>query len=326
MLDRCIHPVIGISTEMRLRHRSCFDSPRICPDAGMLPLGEHRHHSRIQGMRRREMGMRNRYRWWAIFSIFAGAMALADIPGNPPDDRLPPDRGAETDIVLPILTYHLLGVRAHQSTEATRLTVTPGNFTRQMRCLAANGYHTIALTDLAAYLRGGKPLPPRAVVLTFDDGWRDQYDVALPVLRKTGLTATFFVVSDYVGHPEFMSWAQLRTLARAGMSIGSHSHSHADLTQITDWNLLRDELVLSKSIIERNTGHEVEVFAYPYGAYDDQTIAAVEQAGYVAARADRPGVVHGPSNLYALRTLDAPNDLADFENALSAPGICARQT
>jgi peptidoglycan/xylan/chitin deacetylase (PgdA/CDA1 family) len=264
--------------------------------------------------------MCNRLTWPTVLLICASALASAGSASEPPA----PAGSAAADIPLPILVYHQIRARPHQSTEATRLTVTPGNFARQMRCLAANGYHSISLTDLAANLREGTPLPARPVALTFDDAWREQYDEALPVLRKSGFTATFFVVTDYVGNPGFMSWELLRRLAKDGMSIGSHSHSHADLAQITDDNLLRDELVLSKAIIERKTGHKAEVFAYPYGSYDDRTITAVGRAGYIAGRADRPGTVHGRSGLLALGAVNAPNDLADFEKALAAPGICAR--
>jgi peptidoglycan/xylan/chitin deacetylase (PgdA/CDA1 family) len=294
---------------------------RIPPDADFRLAGEHQKAISLLLRASPEIDMRNRLTWSAALLICASALAPAGAASEPPAAA----GSAATGIPLPILAYHQIRARTNQSTEATRLTVTPRNFARQMQCLAANGYHSISLTELTAYLREGRPLPARPVVLTFDDAWREQYDEALPVLRKSGFTATFFVVTDYVGHPGFMSWEQLRRLARAGMSIGSHSHSHADLVQVTDDNLLRDELVLSKAIIERKTGRKAEVFAYPYGSYDDRTIAAVERAGYVAARADRPGSVQMRSDLFALGAVNAPNDLADFEKVLSAPGICAKR-
>ena len=262
--------------------------------------------------------MRNRFTGLAVSLILAATLAVAGSPGDQAD-------GTEARFAVPILVYHLIGARAHQPSEATRLIVTPGNFSRQMRCLAANGYHSISLAQLAAHLREGTALPAKPLVLTFDDGWRVQYDTALPALRKSGMTATFFVVTDYVGHDEFMTWVQLRALVRAGMSLGSHSHSHMELAQVADDNLLRDEILLSKAIIERNTRARVEVFAYPYGAHDARTMAAVENAGYVAARADQPGGTQERADLYRLGAVNAPNELADFERLLGAPGICAKQ-
>jgi len=217
---------------------------------------------------------------------------------------------------LPIFVYHLIRERAIESTEALRLTVAPDIFESQMSYLGAKGYETLALADLAAHFREGKPLPEKAVILTFDDGWEEQFETAVPILRNYGLRATFFVVTNYVGHHEFFSWDQIRTLISYGMTIGSHSRHHPDLAEISSADELRDEIETSKAILERETGTSIDAFAYPYGAYNHETIAAVERAGYTTARADKFGLVHSEADLYTLKIVTAPNDLETFEKML----------
>jgi peptidoglycan/xylan/chitin deacetylase (PgdA/CDA1 family) len=181
----------------------------------------------------------------------------------------------------------------------------------------AKGYETLSLSRLAGHFREGRPLPERAVVLTFDDGWEEQFETAAPIVRRYGLRATFFVVTSYVGHREFLSWDQIRTLVSYGMAIGSHSRHHPDLAEISNADELRDEIETSKAIIERETGTSVDAFAYPYGAYNRKTIAAVERAGYTTARADRFGIMHAEADLYKLTVVTAPNDLEMFEEILA---------
>ena len=185
-----------------------------------------------------------------------------------------------------------------------------------MKYLQAAGFHVISFGDLERYLDRGIPLPPQPVILSFDDGWEDQLTYALPILQKYRYTATFFIVTNYVGLRDFLSWSQLRQLYLAGMIIGSHSRSHPFLDRITNPNLLESEIVESKLTIEQHLGSSVNEFAYPYGAYNQAIIAMVEKAGYRAARADYPGVWHSNNDRYFLSAVTAPADVTAFEKRL----------
>jgi peptidoglycan/xylan/chitin deacetylase (PgdA/CDA1 family) len=174
-----------------------------------------------------------------------------------------------------------------------------------MKYLKDADYHIISFGDLENYFRRGTTLPSRPVVLSFDDGWSDQYIYAFPILEKYHYTATFFVFTNPVGTKGFITWAQLRAMRAAGMTIGSHTRSHPYLTRISDPTLLRKEIVDSKQVLEKQLGTPVTDFAYPFGQYNAAVAAAVEAAGYLTARGDRYKSVQS-TNLYELNALNAP--------------------
>jgi peptidoglycan/xylan/chitin deacetylase (PgdA/CDA1 family) len=186
---------------------------------------------------------------------------------------------------VPILLYHHIAALAESAgSDWYVTTVTPDAFEEQMAYLAYNGYHTVRIMDLVDAARGRRVLPPNPVVITFDDGWIDGYEGALPVLRKYGMIATFFIPAQWIGgtNSEVMSWEQLQELSRQGMEIGSHSMTHPYLTQLGP-EALAWELQDSKSVLEEHLGIPIEAFAYPFGIYDDNVVAQTEAAGYQAA-------------------------------------------
>lgn len=171
------------------------------------------------------------------------------------------------------------------------------------------------LAFLKQYLRVGGHLPPNPVILSFDDGWEDQFTYAFPVLRKYGFTATFFIVTNYVGRRDFLSWNQIRNLASAGMTIGSHSCTHPFLSRIVDHSVLESEISGCKRTIELHLGKPIEEFAYPYGAFNQSVIQLVEKAGYRSARADYFGMWHSKNDQYFLSAINAPPNLDAFKRA-----------
>jgi len=214
---------------------------------------------------------------------------------------------------VPIFVYHL--VRPAELTDTPDIRaylVTPDVFELQMRYLHDNKYHVISFSDLENYLNDGVPLPSRPVILSFDDGWENQFAYAFPILQKYHLTATFFIFTNAMGHREYLSWSQVQTLLEAGMTIGSHTRSHPYLAQITDQTKLEDEIAGSKQIIEAHTGTTTNEFAYPFSSYSTTTIALVKKAGYKSARAFSLGVLHTRNDLYTLSTVPGPNDLFTF--------------
>ncbi len=195
-----------------------------------------------------------------------------------------------------ILMYHEV------SDVPERLCVAPEDFRAQMDWLVAAGYETMTLTTLRRHLALGRPLPEKAVVITFDDGYASIYGTVYPILAERGLTATFFIPSGLVGQPGRVNWTQLVEMSEAAFEIGSHSVSHCYLADVPA-RKLKDEVTESKVALERELGLVVEAFSYPYGQWDHRVVEAVQAAGYrVAVTVDR-GWVTGASGVYWLPRL-----------------------
>jgi hypothetical protein len=126
---------------------------------------------------------------------------------------------------LPILVYHHV-----RPGSTSALFVSPEEFDKQLKYLQDNGFHTISFGDLADSLEKGKPLPPRPVIISLDDGWENQFEYGFPILQKYHDTATFFVVTNYLDQGNFLTTEQLKMLVAAGMTIGCHTRSHPNLT------------------------------------------------------------------------------------------------
>jgi peptidoglycan/xylan/chitin deacetylase (PgdA/CDA1 family) len=222
---------------------------------------------------------------------------------------------------VPILVYHHVSQSLSEGSSALRrLTVTADVFAQQMQYLQDNGYHVITFSDLADYFENGKELPSLPIIISFDDGWANQFENALPYLEKFHFSATFFVVTNYIGHPGFFSWPQLQTLLTDGMKIGSHSRSHPRLNKIRDSAKLWDQIYNSKTILESQLEAPVEEFAYPYGFFNAKTAATVKQAGYRAGRGCCSGIAHTSSDVFALKAVMVPNDMEEFKRYISPPG------
>ena len=237
---------------------------------------------------------------------------------SPPDSQQPTLREKRTAKV-PILVYHHLNqsISEGSSSALRRLTVTAEVFAQQMQYLQDNGYHVITFSDLADYFEKGKELPTLPVIISFDDGWETQFEYALPSLEKYHYAATFFVVTDYIGRPGFISWPQLQTLLTEGMRIGSHSRSHPRLTKIKDSAKLWDQIYNSKTILETQLEASVEEFAYPYGSYNAKATAAVKQAGYRTGRGCCSGIAHTSGDVFLLKAVMVPNDMEKFIEYIS---------
>jgi peptidoglycan/xylan/chitin deacetylase (PgdA/CDA1 family) len=202
--------------------------------------------------------------------------------------------------------YHRLTAQ----TGAHPLSLATGRFRRQLALLRSLGYRSLSPLALADRVRRGQPAPPRSVVITFDDGYLDTLTVALPALREFGFTATCYIVPGAVGgastwteRAPLMDWAGVQAWRAAGMEVGSHSLSHADLTRV-DGARLRAEVADSKAWLEDRLGFGIDSFVYPFNRVDDRAIQAVEEAGYAAGGAGAE-IRRSP---YALTRVDAARD------------------
>ena len=195
---------------------------------------------------------------------------------------------------VPILMYHYISTPpANADRYRLDLSVSPENFEAQLNYLAENGYKTISLYDLHANLSSGAPLPPKPIVLTFDDGYRDAYIQAFPLLRKYGMVGTFFVVSDFANsdNPGYMRWPEIQEMSNAGMSIESHSRSHIDLRN-RDYQKLGWETLGPLEAIEHYTGKRPRFFCYPFGRYDANVIKVLRTEYMLGAVTTAHGSTH----------------------------------
>ena len=183
---------------------------------------------------------------------------------------------------LPVIMYHHVGqpVFSDPPTQKQRheeLTFLDEEvFSAQLAKLKAMGFTFINLDDLA------QPLPPKPIMLTFDDGHRDNFTKAWPILKQFAAKATIFLATDYIGtDPTFLTWEQVQELDQSPLiTFGSHSCSHTRLRQLS-MEQIQHELRASKKVIEEHLGHPINAFAYPYGsgAYKKNIRAAVLAAG-----------------------------------------------
>jgi len=212
-----------------------------------------------------------------VATLFPTAPAPADAPADPQSTGAPP----------PILMYHYIrSVDQGSDPLGYELSVTPDDFNNQITWLREQGYIGVRMDGITRCLHGEAPCPSKAVALTFDDGYADAYTDALPVLKRNGLIATFYIVTNFVGQPGYMTWEQVAALRDAGMEIGAHTVSHLDLTSL-DWETASFEIVQSKAELDHHLNINVTSFCYPTGLYNAGIEEQVRAAGYLNATTTR---------------------------------------
>jgi peptidoglycan/xylan/chitin deacetylase (PgdA/CDA1 family) len=191
-----------------------------------------------------------------------------------------------------------------------------------MRYLAENGYTPIDLYDLSRAIAGQGELPLQPVIISIDDGYRDFYYNAFPILREFGFTATLFVVTEFIDHgnPNYVTWPMVEEMAAAGIRIEPHSKTHPDLRDRTR-NFLVYELLGSMESVEARTGYRPRFFAYPGGQYDEEVIEMLQELHFWGAVTTAGGSWHGFENRFEWRRLRVRNTttLPEFADLVS-PG------
>jgi peptidoglycan/xylan/chitin deacetylase (PgdA/CDA1 family) len=183
------------------------------------------------------------------------------------------------------------------------LTITVGEFEKEMQAIKDNGFTVIPMQDFLAWRRGEKSIPAKCALITIDDGWNTAYTNAWPILKKYGYPFTLFIYINYVNSGgKSMTWDQLAEMRDAGVDIECHTYSHSDLKSpgklvdkkaaegirkdvaelgVDGW--LRKEIIDSKLVLEKQLGIKVNAFAYPFGIYSPKALELVKEAGYEAA-------------------------------------------
>ncbi len=206
---------------------------------------------------------------------------------------------------IPVLMYHAI-----ESLPGNSLGVPPQQFAQEMQYLHQHGYQTLSLDVLRNLIQNPQntALPTQPILLTFDDGYADNYRTAWPIMRQFGFTGTFFVVTAAVGSG-MMTWDNLKDLAQEGNSIGSHTIHHYDLTTLSPIRL-KQELADSKAAIEKELGISVFAFCYPSGRYNTATLAMLTQTGYTLAFTTEPGRVTASVSPLTLKRIRVPGGLS----------------
>ncbi|MCJ8014596.1 polysaccharide deacetylase family protein [Paenibacillus sp. KQZ6P-2] len=183
---------------------------------------------------------------------------------------------------IPILMYHSIGI--NQST----LFVPPEVFYKQMEHLKNTGYNTITFKDLMKW-KTNEELPDKPILITFDDGYLDNFSVAYPILKKLQMKATIFATSDFIGSPNHLNWSQIKEMEQSGsIEIGVHTRHHVELTKINQLQLV-DEVCGAKQRLEKRLGHPTIAFAYPSGKFNQDVVQVVKRAGFEFAVTTKPG-------------------------------------
>ncbi len=211
-----------------------------------------------------------------------------------------------------VLTYHQIAMAPSPPAKFRSLYVAPASFARQMRWLKGLGYRGVSMRDLMPYLRGEKT--GKVVGLTFDDGYCNNLEHALPVLEACGFTATCYVMSQLLGktnvwdiengvvQADLMTAAQIRQWAQAGMEIGAHTQTHCKLPDLSDADAMQ-QIQACKAELGAIVGQPVAHFCYPYGLYEARHAAMAQAAGYQTATTTRRGKVQVGEDLFQLRRI-----------------------
>jgi len=203
-------------------------------------------------------------------------------PTAPPTPTYPPP---PESVHVPILMYHYVSELPPNPDAYRRdLTVSPEHFEAQLQYLAGAGYQTVTLADVYTRLSTGKPLPPKPIVLSFDDGYKDAYTVVAPLLQKYGFVGEFFVLATpaHFEAEHYLTWSEMQAMSEEGLSIQAHGRDHVDLTNRA-YDYLVYQVLGAKEAVEAHTGAPVTFFCYPSGRHDDDTEAVVASAGYLGA-------------------------------------------
>lgn len=229
---------------------------------------------------------------------------------------------------VPILMYHAVGRRPADGVYG--LSVSPGAFRTQMEILARRGFTPLTTAALGEHWRTGRPLPPRPVLITFDDGYEGVHRHVLPVLAEHGFAATVFVTTGWLrgaydegGAPDTMlDWGQVRELAATGVEIGGHSHTHPQLDQLDEASL-RAETVRCREIVTAELGTPPASFASPYGYSTRRVQQSVRAAGFAQSLAVGNALARRRQGPYALErvTVRRSTGAAEFARLIEGRSV-----
>lgn len=204
-------------------------------------------------------------------------------------------------IKIPIIMYHYVEyVKDAKDIVRKKLSISPPLFEQHLRILKDTHYETYFVKDVPQILDGTINYSTRSAILSFDDGYEDFYTDVFPLLKKYNMRATLYIITNYIGKKGFLNAAQIRELIDSDLvEIGSHTKDHVYL-KVSPKDYADEQIRESKKMLEDAFGIKVKTFAYPYGAFNEHAVGAVEQMGYTAAVSVIPGLIQSKNNLFFL--------------------------
>jgi peptidoglycan/xylan/chitin deacetylase (PgdA/CDA1 family) len=211
---------------------------------------------------------------------------------------------------IPVLLYHSIS-----NNKGSKLFMPVEKFAQQIKYLKDNGYVTLTTEELLVFFQSNVPIPIKSVLITFDDGYSDNYTNAFPILKQFGFKATVFVITATIDQdPKKLTSDQIKEMAANGISIESHTVNHDDLS-ILSFSEQLAVLKSSKKQVENLIGKKVFCLAYPYGNYNQMTLNAAKEAGYQMAFTINRGFAYKSNGILTLRRIriDGTDKLSDFK-------------
>ncbi len=198
---------------------------------------------------------------------------------------------------VPMLYYHSVN-----PSEANEIIISPEKLKNQLMLIKNLGYNTITIDELNDYLTSNKTIPEKSIVISFDDGYMDNYTYAFPILKELNMKATIFLITSGIDDGYYLSSDQIKEMASYGIDFESHTVSHKKLDTLTYEEQL-SELKNSKITLENLLNKKINTIAYPFGAYNEDTIKAAKEANYTLAFTTKYGNIHIGDSLLELNRI-----------------------
>jgi len=262
-----------------------------------------------------------RFFFYAFAAVFLGM-----VPGGPAGIHAAGevDDAQQGPAQIRVFMYHHFGLEdTYPSTSVSK-----EQFRNHLDYIKEHEYTVLPLGAALERLYSDKDMPAKTAAITIDDGYRSVWDNAVPLLEKYGYRATIFVSTGYVGGGGYMSWEQINSLEAKGFEIGNHSHAHAYFVnkpkgEIAD--AFEQDLKTSHDQFQKHLGRVPDLYAYPFGEYTPEMMSVLEDHGYMAAAAQRSGIIFRGSSRFALPRFPMNRDYAQMESFEEKIGMNALQ-
>lgn len=199
------------------------------------------------------------------------------------------------NIKIPMLMYHSISYEKGNS-----LRVSKENFRMQMKYLKDNNFTTLTVDELYNYMQTGKMIPDKPIIITFDDGYKDNYTNAYPILNELGLKATVFIITGAINTDKnYLTSDEIKSMDSNNIRVESHTVAHEHLDKISYSDNIKT-MKSSKAKLEEILGRKITYLAYPFGGYTEDTIKAAKESGYKLAFSSDFGFIDKNSNIYSL--------------------------
>lgn len=198
---------------------------------------------------------------------------------------------------IPVLYYHSI-----RPTEDNELILSPEKLKEQLSFLKSEGYTSLTLSEFSSYILNNAPIPEKSFLITFDDGYMDNYDYAFPILKELNMKATIFCTTFKLDGSYYLSSEALKEMSNYGIDIQSHTVNHDDLSSLSYTDQI-DTLKNSKSYLENLLNKEIYAIAYPFGNINEETLKATKEAGYTLGFITSTGLSKPSNNPLQLKRI-----------------------